>query len=303
MLLQSTRHLSVGLVVGGALVWTGMTGPLAANRELTSVFNPLGINRSPYGEVFAMAMQGPIDVYFHGATEGHNHGADEACGPDCDHDAPVPTKAPTTAAPSLSGRLTQFIAGLDRAAVTRTNPKPASPALKFYLRRQTEDKLRFAYNLDPANYGNFACYYFFLTQPTLGTRPELTPSAVSLAQETITYCLAQEDDPRPALTAAAAAENILEHLLDDGRSGERKPALDQLRQMLAMLDFCLARYAELAAHWDATGNWDLLSELRRNEVQSHLYFLKNLRTVQAATIQRLGQEPDQVQPPPTPHVQ
>jgi hypothetical protein len=279
--------LTAGLIVGGALVWASLARPLTGNPALVTPVNPLGINRSPYGEVIAMAMQGPIDFYFHGGAEASDH----ECDADCDHEH-APTKAPAApaAALPLRARLTHFLSGLDKAVTARTNPKPASPALKFYLRRQTEDRLRFAYNLDPAHYGNFACYYFFLTQPELGTRPELTPSAVKLAQETIDYCLQRNDDPRPALTAAAAAENILEQLIVDRRSGARQVPMAQLQQTLALIDHCLARHQELSAQWEATGNWELLSSYRRDEVRDRLHFLNGVRKADAVAIQNLSNQ-------------
>ena len=283
-----TSALTAGLIVGGALVWASLARPLTGNPALAAPVNPLGINRSPYGEVIAMAMQGPIDFYFHGGVEASDH----ECDADCDHDH-APTKAPAPPAAAelpLRARLTQFISGLDKAVTARTNPNPASPALRFYLRRKTEDNLRFAYNLDPAHYGNFACYYFFLTQPELGTRPELTPSAVKLAQKTIDYCLQREDDPRPSLTAAAAAENILEQLIVDHRSGARQVPIAQLQQTLALIDHCVARHQELSAQWEATGNWELLSSFRRDEVRERLHFLRRVRDADAVAIQNLGHQ-------------
>lgn len=300
MIPPSRPIVSLGLIAGGALVWAGFAGPITATPGVAIRFNPLGINCSPYGEVLAMAMQGPIDVYFHEGVEGHDHGPDEPCGEDCDHDhAPPQAQTPAAATKPLPwfDRLVQFVGGIDRTVNTRTNPKPASAALKFYLRRQTEDKLRFAHNLDPAHYGNFASYYFFLTQSSLGTRPELTPSAVKLAQETIDYCLARDDDPRAALTAAAAAEDILEQLMEDQRSGDHKPTLTELRQTLSLLDLCLARHADLSARWDSSGNWNLLSEQRRSEVRDRLFFLKKVRLAQATAIQTLDQTASPSAPP------
>ena len=280
--------LSAGLIVGGVLAWASVARPLTGNPELATAPNPLGIARSPYGEVLAMAMQGPIDVFFHGAAEDPH----KDCGDDCDghdhedHDDP---DAPAAAAPAPGG-FANFISGLDRAMTARTNPKPASPTLKRYLLCQTANKLRFAYNLDPAHYGNFASYYFFLTQPELGGRRDLTPSAVALARETIDYCLQREDDPRPALTAAAATENILEQLIADHKSGgNRELTLAQLRQNLALLDQCLARYAEISAQWDATGNWELISSFRRDEVRDRLHLLGKIRNADATIIERLAQ--------------
>ena len=58
--------------------------PAGRESDLNVPLNPLGINGSPYGEVFAMAMQGPIDTYFHGAMGGgspppRDDGSCESC--------------------------------------------------------------------------------------------------------------------------------------------------------------------------------------------------------------------------------
>jgi hypothetical protein len=58
------RH-QPGLIGSGVLAWAFAGRPLLANPDLRAPLNPLGINGSPYGEVFAMAMQGPIDTHFH----------------------------------------------------------------------------------------------------------------------------------------------------------------------------------------------------------------------------------------------
>jgi hypothetical protein len=286
--------VSVGLLGAGALAWALTARHVATHSELAAPLNAMGINRSPYGEVFAMAMQSPIDTYWHGSGV-EDHGNGHVCGPDCDHDhdhdhdAAAP--APATPPASLKNRLVAFISDLDRGINARNNPKPITPAHQFYMRRQTEDKLRFAYHLDPAHYSNFNSYYFFLTQPMIGTRPELTASAVMLAQNTIDYCLKQDNDPRPALTAAAAAENILEQMITETRSGIRQHSITQMRQNLALVDHCIRRYQQIASQWDAAGNWDRLSDFRLEEIKLRVHFIGKIRDTQAATIENLDQGP------------
>ena len=77
--------ISACLIGTGVCAWAFAGRPLTGNPELNAPLNPLGINGSPYGEVFAMAMQGPIDTYFHGAQNGgigHQHKDGEDC-PTC----------------------------------------------------------------------------------------------------------------------------------------------------------------------------------------------------------------------------
>lgn len=294
MSLFLTRAISVGLMVGGAIAWAVAGRPLAANPELNGPVNPLGINRSPYGEVFAMAMQGPIDTFFHAATHGagHQHADGEEC-EECEHHHEEGEHhheedevAPAKPSPTAEARYEKFLASLGKSAEIRTNPKAASEAHRFYLRRQIENKLRFAYQLDPAHYGNYNSLHFFLTEPALGTRPQLTPSAAKLAQDTIQYCLKQENDPRPALTAAAAATNILHLMFNDQLNKEPKFTASQMRECLNLLDACLARYATLAKRWDETKNWNLLSPERIAECAERAHFIGKIRDAAEKTVVR-----------------
>ncbi len=316
--------ITTGLIGSGVLAWTFTARALVENPELDAPLNPLGINRSPYGEVFAMAMQSPIESFFHAGRgeANHQHAPGEQCSEQCaepdkkhehdetcehDHDShsaditPVKTKR----APSINARLVNLITSLNKVSELRTNPKPASEAHKRHLRREAENKLRFAYQLDPSHYANYNSLHFFLTEPQLGTRPQLTASAAQLAQETINYCLKQENDPRPALTAAAACTNLLHLMFEerikespnkapflmlDNRSTTPKYTNTQMRQCLDLLDHCLARYNTIAKQWDESKNWDLLSPMRITECEDRFHFISKIREAAEKTILRYENE-------------
>ena len=307
----STHAISLCLIGTGAFAWAFAGRPLVTHPDLGVPLNPLGINGSPYGEVFAMAMQGPINTYtemgLHG--QGHDHAPGETCddhdhaeGETCDdHDhadgetcddhedgetCDADHAADAKPAPAAEPRFEKFLASLQVAAQARTNPYAASEALKRHLRRQAEDKLRFAYQLDPAHYGNYNTLHFFLTEPSVGTRPQLTPSAAKLAQDTIQYCLKQESDPRPALTAAAAATNILQLMFEDQKTPAPTFSTAQMRQFLSVLDHSLARYDNIAKHWDQTKNWELLSPQRIAECDERFHFICKIRDTSEKTILR-----------------
>jgi len=283
-----SHTISVCLIGTGVAVWALAGKPLTSNPDLKVPLNPLGINRSPYGEVFAMAMQTPIDSYFHGAlgNAGHHHENGDECASCKEADEKKAQLKNASGTRGLPGKFENLLASLEKASETRTNPKAATQAHKLYLRRQVEDKLRFAYELDPSHYANYNSLHFFLTEPELGTRPQLTPSAAKLADDTIRYCLNQENDPRPALTAAAAATNILELMFNDHQSGSPKFTTAQMRQYLALLDHCLARYVSLAKQWDSTGNWKLLSPQRIAECDERFTFISKIRETDLQTIER-----------------
>lgn len=289
--------VSTGLIGTGALICVLTGRSLLTDAEFAAPLNILGINGSPYGEVFAMAMQEPIDTYFHhsmvtpGArtTAAASH---EDCGlADCDeHDDARPESTGQLAGEPASSpaRLRNLLRDFEVAANSHTNPRPPSEAQKRHLRRQVEDKLRFAYQLDPSHYGNYNSYHFFLVEPALGTRPQLTPGAAKLAEETIQFCLKEPSDPRPALTAAAAATNILHLMFGSGKSdaGSRHtPA--QMREVLALLDHCLARHFQLVRAWEASGEKELVSPLRLFEMEERLAFIMRIREAAEGTIRRL----------------
>jgi hypothetical protein len=285
----SSNAITACLILGGVVVWGVVAPQVARNVDLKIPVNPFGINRSPYGEVIAMAMQGPIDSYFHGG-ETHEHG--EHCDHDHDHgdhhgdhhDHEETTQLAQSA--SLPVKLGNFIDELTKAAAARTNTQPISNGHKFYLRRQIENKLRFAYNLDPSHYGNYNSYHLFLTESELATRPVLTAGAAKLAQETISYCLKQQGDPRPALTAASAAQNMLDLMITDFKSENPHFSIDHLEQALAVVDHSLATYHQTASEWQATGQWKRLSAFRIQETEDRLYFITKLRDFEHAVIEQ-----------------
>lgn len=293
------------MIGGGLFAWAYAGRPLIANPDLKVPLNPMGINGSPYGEVLAMAMQGPIDTYFHGAmgTGTHHHADGENCdackgtSPEAnDLSAPkifrTPKPETNVAAASNSSKSKKkgfegFLASLSELETISTNPRAPSEAHKLYLRRQTEDKLRFAYQLDPSHYGNYNSLNLFLTEPAVGTRPELNTSVAKLAEETIQYCLKQEHDPRPALTAAAAATNILQLMFADQHDEKPKFNTSQMRQFLGVLDYSLARYEAIAKEWDESKQWSLLSNQRINECEDRYSFIRKIREACEKTIIRL----------------
>ena len=147
--------------------------------------NPLGINRSPYGEVFAMAMQGPIETDFHA-------GMGSADLPGTRHHAPGSLIRQTQGAstkdrarrPCLVHRTASHDCSLPwrRLPKTRTNPQARQRGAQILSappgRRQAA--LRLSTRSLPLR--ELQLLHFFLTEPRVGTRPELTPSAAKLAR-------------------------------------------------------------------------------------------------------------------------
>ena len=271
----------------GAGLWTFAGSHLGASGAFDFEPNPLGIHRSPYGSTIAMALQSPIDRDWHGVLEVHgiaDHGGHDDCEHDhdcghagCGHDHDE--TAETETAP-LVDRLEGLVA-------ERTNPLPPTPAHQLYIRRQIDRKLRFAYQLDPSHYGNYNAYHHFLidgqAEMTDADRSERQAFAERLATQTIRYCLAENADPRPALTAASAAYNRLElALLAPPGNGDAP----ELAERLAVLDLSLARHRELLEASLHSGLLERLSDQRREEMLQRGRFLHKLREAAATTLER-----------------
>lgn len=277
--------INISLAVAGVALWSYGASRLRTGGDFDFRPNPLGLKMSPYGQVIALAVQGGIDSDWHGTEArtgpnachncGHYHGADQSgCGGD---------------QVAKAGKQS-FIARIDEAVSERTNPRPATKGHKFYLRRQVEDRLRFAYELDPSNYANYNSYHLFLTEPSVGTRRVLTGRVMSLARLTIDYSLREASDPRPALTAASAAGNILELMF----LHQESHSIASMQEQLQILDYSLARHRNLTTRWIETGDFQRLSPARQSEMLERLYFVTKVRDAADATIRRLSTvSPDQ----------
>lgn len=308
---------TTALALAGFGLWSYSGNQLRNAGTFDYKPNPLGLKMSPYGQVIAMAIQAPIDADWHGALEihdlpgadqshaeaedcddvacdhdhsGHDHaghdqepevaGHGDSCSdPDCGHDHGAPSEA--------TGSL---IDRLSKAVTRRNNPNPPTVGHKFYIRRQIEKKLRFAYELDPSHYANYAAYNLFLTTSSLGTGPDdeeqMTKNVIHLAEGTIRYCLHENNDPRPALTAASAAYNILERQF----LHPERHSISEMREQLGVLDFCLKRHFELLQQSIDNGNWSRLSEMRQDEILKRSDFALKLRESVEGTITRLENE-------------
>lgn len=329
------NHITTAsLALAGLGLWAFAGSSLQKDGGFKFEPNPLGLKRSPYGQVLAMAIQAPIDGDWHGGIEIHDHAPGESCdscdhhaapavadshdheGHDhgacehdhdhevCEHDHDAEEEHDHGSCDHDHGvcehdhnqpedRDLSLLERLEWAANQRTNPNPPTEAHRFYLRREIEKKLRFAYELDPSHYGNYNSYNLFLThQHELGTDAltleETREEAIKLAQRTIGYCLQETNDPRPSLTAASASYNIIEQMLL-AEPGTYEPA--DLREQLGILDTCIERHAQLLQASLDGGGWALLSDQRRAETLERFQFTLKLReAAEKAIVRREAEE-------------
>ena len=299
---MSLAMIALGL---GMVAATGHK--IAFNEELDVPLNPCGVNRSPYGEVFAMAMQGPINTYFHMGVYGispeefairkRKLAAENPDNPafqeeECQNDVfctgcSIHPVVDYSKKKGLLNRMQGLIENMRVGHIQRTNSLPANKALQLHLKHEAEDKMFMAYRLDPSHYANYTALHFFLIEG-IGARPELEPMAKKLAVDTINYCLSIDTDPRPALTAASASTNLLHMMFEEHMNPEREnPSPEEMMTEIARLDRCLAHYHEIAEKWDKTGNWELLSNRRLEEVDNRFRFIMQIRAAALTTIERI----------------
>jgi hypothetical protein len=232
-------------------------------------------------------MQGPIDSYW-GVVDGTKVNIPQKQGYTQLNQLKSEEQKKTHHYRDWNQRLQSMIEGFSEGLDERTNAFSASKAHKFYLRGRIESKLRFAFKLDPAHYGNYNAYHFFLTEPQMGTHPALNPQAAKLAYETINYCMNRRVDPREALTAAAAAGNILELMLNDRliqENGISRYSSDQMRDVLRVMDDAISLYLHLSEEWLEKGLWLNLSDHRISEANDRFRFIQRIRDSHETSIQ------------------
>ncbi len=290
---SSSKLASLGLIGLGLVLFAWQAKKLENNPEAEIPLNIMGMNRSPYGALMAIALQGQIDTNFHLGVTGthHNHGpgGHHHHGPgDHDHDHDH-HHGPSQLDQGTGGYMQKVIGILKRGHMRVTNPVPPSPGLRHHIRNELEDKLRFAYQLDPSHYANYNTLHFFLAEELNG--PTAAPREIALlALGTYDYCMQQEADPRPVMTAVAACVNLLNLQITLLRRGALAYDPDMFTSTIQKMEKSFIKYQDLASAWNQAGTWETLSAARFEEHQRYTLFLFNQRTLTIQTIQKLHQE-------------
>lgn len=294
-------------LVVGAGVWGGMAHKFNAADKLVYEPNIACVKGSPYGKVLALAVQGPIDFYWHNGvthTDAETFNA-ESAGTDCadgctDHDHSHDTHAHAghgddcgcpehggadvqvaEATKSLQQRAKDQIRKMAATAHRKTDGKPLSPAHQKYLQGVTEDKLRMAYELDPSNYTNYGNLHLFISSTDLGKGEADDHKALKLARKTLEFCKNDTTDPASWLTAASAAYNIVYHI---GRY-HKDYTIPEAKASLAEFDSCIATFDRLCA--EAIEQGRIVSAARLEEMQSRAQYLQKLREAQGVYMKRM----------------
>jgi hypothetical protein len=287
---RSLSHTITFALLGlGMVVWAFAGYSLVKTREIIAPLNFMGINRSPYGEVLAMAMQGPIDTQFKAVNlfGGNQYSTWLNTQAKSKDKSPLPKLGP-----SVSDSMFNVVEFLGKTEQISTNPRLPSEGHKLHLRRQAENKLRFAYQLDPSHYGNYAILHFFLVEG-LTTYDRSNKEIIKLTDDTIQYCLSKDDDPRRALTACSASIHMIHLMFEDRGRNPNGPwmfTVEQMRKYLTTLDQSIAHYDGLDEKWQTSKSWDNLSKYRVAECQERINFTRKLRDGAEQAIIRVEKE-------------
>ena len=307
--------MCLALLVGMAL-WSGMAYKFDSQDKLSYEPNVACIKGSPYGKIFALAMQGPISFYWHEGTShqhselladdqdhdhGHNHASHDhhdhhghhdhhdhhGHGSDCSdtcsghHEVISAEVVNVDDAIPFVTKAQLSIKQMEAYTHRKTNKAPLSTAHRKHLHGQVEDKLRLAYELDPTNYTNYGNYHLFLFTTSYGRSDGDEVAALNLARRTLEICMQESMDPAPWVTAASAAYNIASHI---GRH-HTDYSVSDAKQSLEDFDYCIAEYKKILNQTLLEGRVIPVSRLA--EMKERVTYLGKLRKAQGLYMKRV----------------
>jgi hypothetical protein len=277
---------SFWLTLGTAatVAWGWQATRLRAAGMLDHEPNVFALGSSPYGKTLAIAIQGPVDNYWHqgndrGSGESghhdHDHGAvghvhGESCGPDCGGGRSP--QVPST----LMEKAKFHVDHLAEAVAKPNTTKPLTPAHRKYIHRQIEKKLELAYWLDPGNYANFLSLMLFLSESN-------ADKVFRFADNTLHHVERNEKvNPEPWLTAASAANAKLEWYF---RLRHETPgARAEFEKSLRDFERCMNRFEFLRARQKNSREWQTIPTNRREVIDERAQFLYKILKSQQFTL-------------------
>ena len=329
--MKSSKILTLQLIllVVGTVGWVWKGKSLQESGTFDHAPNLLHLKRSPFGRTLALAMRGPVDVYWHrGAV--HEHGHDGPCGPECehghdDHDGPCGPECehdhgpecevgcehdddhaePAVSAKQFAGIrpfILDHIEGMRRTYYTRTNTSTDSKRHRAYIMGETQKRLNISYEMDPSNLSGYGAYFLFLSEALARVEGEESESEVismhrraahTLAHETLDYCLKHRDEAPAMITAASAAHDCVQILLD-----YPEPDMKLARDYLLLLDGSLYEYESLRATMIQNGTWERFPLSRRAEMEKTHSLVRVLHRVDHELFGKLSESTLESSVPP-----
>ena len=315
--MKSSKILTLQLIllVVGTVGWVSKSKSLQESGTFDHAPNPLHLKGSPFGRTLALAMRGPVDVYWHrGAV--HEHGHDGPCGPECehdhgpecevgcehDHDHAEPAVSPKQFA-GIRPFILDHIEGMRRTYYTRTNTSTDSKRHRAYIMGETQKRLNISYEMDPSNLSGYGAYFLFLSEALARLEGEETESeaigmqrraAHTLAHATLDYCLKHRDEAPAMITAATAAHDCVQILLD-----YPEPDMKLARDYLRLLDGSLYEYESLRAEMIQSGTWERFPLSRRAEMEKTHSLVRVLHRVDHELFGKLSESTLESSVPPS----
>jgi hypothetical protein len=350
--MKSSKILTLQLIllVAGTVGWVWKGKSLQESGTLDHEPNLLHLKRSPFGRTLALAMRGPVDVYWHrGAVHEHGHDDhDGPCGPECEHDHGPECEEgcehdhlaqknaghicdfqcehdhehgpecevgcehdddhaePAVSAKQFAGIrpfILDHIEGMRRSYYTRTNTSTDSKRHRAYIMGETQKRLKISYEMDPSNLSGYGAYFLFLSEALARVEGEETePGAISmqrraahtLAHATLDYCLKHRDEAPAMITAATAAHDCVQILLN-----YPEPDMTLARDYLRLLDGSLYEYESLRAGMIQSGTWERFPLSRRAEMEKTHSLVRVLHRVDHELFGKLSESTPESSVPPS----
>lgn len=332
---QSILKLQIFLLVAACGTWVWQSRAMYHDGALELEPNILHLKKSPFGRTLALAMRGPVDVYWHrGGVHDHDeseHGHDHSPGDehehghshDHDHGASTDEQLKTIvnqmmedeaehshapeeepAAKEFTGVrnfLLDHIDGMKRTYYTRTNNRGDTKRHRAFIMGETEKRLKVSYEMDPSNLSGYGAYFLFLSEALARVEGEKDEHGVItarrqkahiLAHTTIEYCLKHQDEAPAMITAATAAHDCLQIVLE-----QPNPNRNLAASYLQTLDGTLIQYEQLRKAMVEQGTWSLFPPTRRNEMEKAYSLVRALQNVDHQMFGRLSKNvPPKQQP-------
>lgn len=335
---KSILKLQIFLLVAASGTWIWQSRSMYNDGALELEPNVFHLKRSPFGRTLALAMRGPVDVYWHRGgvhdhdenEHGHEHAANQG---DHDHDhshdqedgsspteelksivsqmmekegehshAPEEDPAPKEFT-GVRNFLLDHIDGMKRTYYTRTNNRGESKRHRAFIMGETEKRLKVSYEMDPSNLSGYGAYFLFLSEALARIEGEKGEEGVIvarrqkahlLAHSTIEYCLKHQDEAPAMITAATAAHDCLQIVME-----QPKPDRSLAASYLQTLDGTLIQYEELRKTMREQGSWQLFPLNRRAEMEKAYSLVRALQNVDHQMFGRLSKAAAPPEPQPS----
>lgn len=281
----------VAFCVGSAM-WYFAGAKLADSKNTPLEFRPniLAIKGSPLGKTFALAVQGDIDFAWHeGMTnpfEEHDHSNCDHGNGVCSHDH-KPAKdhsscdhghghcnhdhVPSAESPTSDSWLRDRVDQMTASVYASNSPYELTDRHRKHIRENVEQKIAFAYSLDPENYLNYNSLHLFY-ETTLGNDVKSADQLIELAKQTRAAIREFTIDPEPWVTAASTQSNICGVIVNQlGLEGREQQFVDHLNDMR----HCLIRFDRLRQEKIRNGSWQNIAAPRRDQMLQR--FLSTVR--------------------------